>query len=56
MTSTSTPSVPQGEDTSAPPRRLQSLIIRGSGTPDVHVPSPPVGVWGRPPMRWRLGG
>jgi hypothetical protein len=34
----STLSAPQGADTSAHPRRLQSLIIRGCGAPYVHVP------------------
>jgi hypothetical protein len=37
-TPTLTLSVPQGVDTSAVPQRLQSLVIRGGGAPDVHVP------------------
>lgn len=34
----STPRAPWGEYTSAPPRRLQSLITRGGGAPAVEVP------------------
>jgi hypothetical protein len=35
--SASTPSVPPVAEPSAAPRRLQSLLIRGGGAPDVHV-------------------
>jgi hypothetical protein len=35
--SVSTPSVPQAAKSGAAPRRLQSLLIRGGGAPDVHV-------------------
>jgi hypothetical protein len=34
----STPSVPQGASTSIPSQSLQSLVIRGGGALDVHVP------------------
>jgi hypothetical protein len=34
---TSTPSAPQGADSSAVPRRFQSLIIRDGGAQDAHV-------------------
>jgi hypothetical protein len=37
MESASTPSVPQAVDFDAAPRRLQSLLILGSGAPDVHM-------------------
>jgi hypothetical protein len=33
----STPSAPQEADSGAAPWRLQSLLIRGGGAPDVHV-------------------
>jgi hypothetical protein len=36
--SMSTPSVVPVTEPSAAPRRLQSLLIRGGGAPDVHVP------------------
>jgi hypothetical protein len=35
--SASTPSAPQVAESSAAPRRLQSLLIRGGEAPDVHV-------------------
>jgi hypothetical protein len=35
--SVSTPSTPPVAEPSATPRRLQSLLIRGGGAPDVHV-------------------
>jgi hypothetical protein len=35
--SASTPSAPQVVDSSTAPRRLQSLLIRSGGAPDVHV-------------------
>jgi hypothetical protein len=38
MTPMSTLGALQGADTSAAPRHLQSLVIRGGGAPDVHVP------------------
>jgi hypothetical protein len=31
------PSTPQAVDSGAAPRRMQSLLIRGGGAPDVHV-------------------
>jgi hypothetical protein len=34
----STPSAVLVAESSAAPRRLQSLLIRGGGAPDVHVP------------------
>jgi hypothetical protein len=36
-TDSATPSVPQAVDSGASPRRLQSLLIRGGGAPNVHV-------------------
>jgi hypothetical protein len=36
--SASTPSAPPTVEPSAAPRRLQSLLIRGGGVPNVHVP------------------
>jgi hypothetical protein len=36
--STSTPSAVPVVEPSVAPRRLQSLLIRGGGAPDVHVP------------------
>jgi hypothetical protein len=41
--SASTPSAPQAVESGAAPRRLQSLLNRGGGAPDVHVPSSSVG-------------
>jgi hypothetical protein len=37
MDSASTPSASQVVESGADPRRLQSLLIRGGGAPDVHV-------------------
>jgi hypothetical protein len=37
MTPASTLSAPQGAISSTAPQRLQSLVIRGGGAPDVHV-------------------
>jgi hypothetical protein len=38
LDSTSTSSAAPATEVSAAPRRLQSLLIRGGGAPDVHVP------------------
>jgi hypothetical protein len=61
--SVSTPSAPRAAELSAAPRRLQSLLIRGSGAPDVHVslvaggdhsPTPAVAeAGGQPPSKQR---
>jgi hypothetical protein len=54
--STSTPSVVPTEEPSAAPRRLQSLLIRGGGAPDVHVPLVAGGGHGPSPAMAEAGG
>jgi hypothetical protein len=61
--SASTPSGPPAAEPSVVPRRLQSLLIRGGGTPDVHVSLVAEGAMvqlrplqklvGRPLSQWR---
>jgi hypothetical protein len=61
--SASTPSGPPTAEPSVVPRRLQSLLIRGGGTPDVHVSLVAEGAMvqlrplqksvGRPLSQWR---
>jgi hypothetical protein len=57
-----TPSTASVAEPSATPRRLQSLLIRGGGAPDVHVPLIAGGAMvqprplrrseGQPPSEW----
>jgi hypothetical protein len=54
--SASTPSAPQAVDSSAAPRRLQSLLIRGGGAPDIHVSLVAGGGHGPTPVIAEVGG
>jgi hypothetical protein len=54
--SASTPNVPLPAEPSAAPRRLQSLLIRGGGAPDVHVSLVPGGGHGPTPAVVEAGG
>jgi hypothetical protein len=54
--SASTPSAAPMVEPSAAPRRLQSLLIRGGGTPDVHVPLIAGGGHGLTPAVAEAGG
>jgi hypothetical protein len=49
-------SAPQVAEPSTAPRRLQSLLIRGSGTPDVHVSLIAAGPRSNPDRRGGAGG
>jgi hypothetical protein len=52
----STPSVAPVAEPNAAPRRLQSLLIRGGGAPDVHVPLITGGGHGLTPAVAEVGG
>jgi hypothetical protein len=54
--SASTPSVPPAAEPSVAPRRLQSLLIRGGGAPDVPVPLVAVGGHSSTPAVTEVGG
>jgi hypothetical protein len=54
--SASTLSAPREEGSGATPRRLQSLLIRGSGAPDVHVSLVTGGGQGSTPATTGVGG
>jgi hypothetical protein len=56
MDSESTPSTPQVVDSGASPRRLQSLLIRGGGAPNVHVSLVTDGGQGPTPAVIEVGG
>jgi hypothetical protein len=56
MESVSMPSVPQAVDSDAAPRHLQSLLIRGSGAPDVQVSLVAGGGQGPTPACTEAGG
>jgi hypothetical protein len=54
--SASTPSTTPVAELSAAPQRLQSLLIRGGGAPDVHVPLVAGGGHGPTPAVAEAGG